>query len=75
VLPPDPPPTVWPEPPGGPPGGQAGSPSHPINLPPESSGGTEPGFWAMGFFPEQGGWLWVWVPIGGPQPPVAQPKK
>jgi hypothetical protein len=56
------PPNVWPTPPGAPPGGETGSPEHPINLPPDYAGGNMPGFWALAFFPPSS-WLWVWVPV------------
>lgn len=62
VLPPEPPPQVWPDPPGKPPGGQTGSPSNPINLPPNTIQSTH-GFWALCYFAEMGGWLWAWVPV------------
>lgn len=76
VLPPDPPPTVWPDPPGKPPGGQTGSISNPINLPPAGAGGTQPGFWALAYFQELDGWVWVWVPAPTePSTPPAEPKK
>lgn len=72
------PPTVWPGPgdpdfPGGgkppdigppPGGGDPGSPTHPINLPPDALGDT--GFWHEAYAPKAGGWVWVWVPF--PQP-------
>lgn len=76
VLPPDPPPQVWPDPPGRPPGGQTGSISNPINLPPAGAGGTQPGFWALAYFQELKGWVWVWVPVANtPEPPPAKPSK
>jgi hypothetical protein len=61
------PPTVWPEPPGPPPGGETGSISNPINLPPSEAGGTTPGFWALAYFQEINGWVWVWVPVPTPK--------
>jgi hypothetical protein len=61
------PPNVWPTPPGTPPGGQTGSISNPINLPPDVAGGIEPGFWAMAYFAELDGWVWVWVPVPTPK--------
>jgi hypothetical protein len=73
VLPPDPPPTIWPTPPGKPPGGETGSVSNPINLPPATAGGMQPGFWSLAYFEELNGWVWVWVPV--PTPPTATPGK
>lgn len=54
------PPDIGP-PPGG---GDSGSPTHPINLPPDALGDT--GFWHETYAPKAGGWVWVWVPF--PQP-------
>jgi hypothetical protein len=75
VLPPEPPPTIWPTPPGKPPGGVTGTPSQPINLPPTTAGGTQPGFWAEAYFEQLGGWVWVWVPVPTPgvQPVAGHP--
>jgi hypothetical protein len=67
---PIPPPVIWPPRPDPPPGGQTGSPSHPINLPPATGTSLEPGFWAEAYLGtigknmEVNGWVWVWVPIG-----------
>jgi hypothetical protein len=64
-----------------PPGGETGSVSQPIELPPDSVGGVEPGYWAQAFFPGlnqgRGGWVWVWVPVPTPKPgaPTPGPKK
>jgi hypothetical protein len=57
---------VWPTPPGAPPGGETGSISNPINLPPAGAGGMEPGFWSLAFFEQLNGWVWVWVPVPTP---------
>jgi hypothetical protein len=62
------PPNIWPEPPGPPPGGETGSIENPINLPPSEAGGMSPGFWALAYFPQISGWLWVWVPVETPPP-------
>jgi hypothetical protein len=72
------PPTVWPTPPGAPPGGQSGSIENPIELPPDYAGGDIPGFWALAYFPQLNGWIWVWVPVPARPPsdrPVVNPLK
>jgi hypothetical protein len=62
---PTPPPVVWPPLPTPPPGGDTGSPSNPINLPPSGPGGVEPGFWVMVYMANLNGWVWAWIPVGG----------
>lgn len=54
------PPIVIPNPPDTkPPGGETGSPEHPINLPPGPD--TDKGHWKHVFIPGVG-WIWAWVP-------------
>jgi hypothetical protein len=67
------PPEIWPTPPGPPPGGQTGSISNPIELPPSEDGGSQPGYWALAYFPQLSGWIWVWVPVPGT--PATPPSK
>jgi hypothetical protein len=69
-----PPPGIWPSPghpehpivlPPPPGGGETGTPTNPINEPPTEVADS-PGYWAMAYFPEINGWVWVWVPVDLP---------
>lgn len=66
-------PIVLPDPPTEPPpGGQAGTPEHPINLPPPDLIGQS-GHWVQAYFPQLNGWIWVWVPAANTPPHPAHP--
>ena len=68
-------PIVIPDPPTDtkPPGGNAGSPENPIELPPSEPGGNK-GHWVQAYFPQLNGWIWVWVPEKQ-MPPHPEPYK
>lgn len=57
-------PIVTPPPSDKPPGGgDTGSITNPINLPPDTLREVQHGFWQLAFFPELGGWVWTWVVV------------